>query len=87
MRSSSSLTSIPSDLKPYLPPVQPRLFSMYWIILLSIGITFALAYFVYNMSVSRSKRSIIVEILLATISSISCGVGMLYLLLWAGVWV
>lgn len=86
MRSSIDV-SIPGSLSPYISPINTNNLSLYWIILISIGILFMTCYFIYNMSTTRQQRSLIIELLLALLSSITGGFGLLFLLLWSDVWV
>ncbi len=41
----------------------------------------------YEVTVPKAKRSLVKEVALAGLASILLGFGMLFLLLWAGVWV
>jgi hypothetical protein len=51
------------------------------------GIAFMGWFFVYETTVTKSKRSLFKELFLATVASGLLGFGGLFLLLWAGVWV
>ena len=78
---------VPLASHPYLPPVDPQLFLTLWISLLTLGIAFTGWFFVYEVSVSRSARSIVQELALSLIASVLIGFGVIFLMLWAGVWV
>lgn len=41
----------------------------------------------YEVTVSKSRRSLVKEVALAGLASMLLGFGVLFLLLWAGVWV
>jgi len=77
----------PSDIYAYFPLVNPALFPALWVLLLAAGILFMGWFFVYEVSVSSSRRSLSREVALASVSSLLLGSGSLFLLLWSGVWV
>ncbi len=81
--------SVPLDLLPYYPPVKRSNFVYLWISLIFVGILFLGAFFVSELSAQkqRQNRSLIREITLASLASITLGFGVLFLMLWAGVWV
>ena len=78
---------LPLSSHPYLPPVSPSLFLTLWISLLGLGIAFTGWFFVYQVSVTRSGRWIVKELALSTLASVFIGFGVIFLMLWAGVWV
>jgi len=71
----------------FSPLVAPALFPFLWVVLLAAGIAAMGAFFVYELSVTKAKRDITKELTLAVSSSFLLGFGVLYLMLWAGVWV
>jgi len=72
---------------PYVPPVDPTKFFTYFSVFGAVGLVFAMWFFVYEASVSKSKRSIFKELPLALLASATLGFAFLFLLLWAGLWV
>ena len=78
---------IPASTHPYLPPVNPQLFLTLWITLLALGVAFTGWFFVYEVSVNRTSRSIVKELALSVAASVLIGFGVIFLMLWAGVWV
>jgi len=82
-----SSVSIPKDTVPYFPAINPAFFPTLWIILVSLGIFFMGWFFVYEVSVHKNKRSIMKEASLSITSSVLLGFGVLFLMLWSGVWV
>ena len=77
----------PLSSHPYLPPVPPHLFLGLWIGLLALGIAFTGWFFVYQVSVSGASRSVLKELTLSGLASALVGFGVIFLMLWAGVWV
>ncbi len=81
---------VPSDLLPYYPPVRLSQFVYLWISLIFIGILFLGWFFVSELAAQKNRgktRQLIKEITLATVASVSLGFGVLFLMLWSGVWV
>jgi len=64
-----------------------HLFSNWSELLPVAGLIAMAAFFVYEVSVPRGKRDVVKEITLALTSSALLGFGVLFLVLWAGVWV
>lgn len=77
----------PVAVHPYLPPVSPHLFLPLWITLLALGIALTGWFFVYMVSVQSSQRSLVKEGAISTAASVILGFGVIFLMLWAGVWV
>ena len=77
----------PAGLHAYVAPVPPTLFLSLWIGLLLLGIAATGWFFVYEVSVSSSKRGVLKETAIATLASCMLGFGLIFLMLWAGVWV
>jgi hypothetical protein len=79
--------TLPVNLTQYVPPVDPAHFVYLWLILIAAG-AFAMAwFFVYEITVSRHKRSMAKELALATVSSLLLGGGGVFLFLWSGLYV
>ncbi|MES1911310.1 MAG: hypothetical protein MHM6MM_003758 [Cercozoa sp. M6MM] len=74
-------------LVPVKAPIAPEQFESLWKLLILIGLLSAAAVFVYGSAVSRRKRSLVLEIVLVLVASISAGFGSLLLFLDFGLWV
>ena len=88
------LTICPACLVPfpvqisYYSPVNPDLFGFLSLVLIGSGLVFMALFFVYEMKASQSgARSAIKELGMATASSFFLGFGVLFLTLWAGIYV
>ena len=77
----------PALVHPYNPPVSPQLFLPLWIGLLALGIAMTGWFFVYSVSVAAAHRQLLRELMLAVAASVLLGFGVIFLMLWAGVWV
>ena len=77
----------PSVLHSYVAPVPPTLFLSLWIALLALGVAATGWFFVYSVSVSSRRRSVVKESAIAAVASTLIGFGVIFLMLWAGVWV
>ena len=62
-------------------------FRLFAIIFTIIGLLGTGAFLVFELGVTREKKNIVVELLLALFSSVFLGFGTLFLLLWAGLYV
>jgi hypothetical protein len=68
--------------------VEPSLFGLLSILLIGAGLSFMALFFVYEMKVSHTGgRSAIKELAMAIVSSVLLGFGVLFLTLWAGIYV
>lgn len=68
-------------------PVPQAMYPMLAIMLLASGLCSTGAFFLYEVSKTRYSRDIRQEAALATVSSALLGSGILFLLLWTGVYV
>jgi len=90
----SDNAQIPTSVSPYYAPVNPSYFIPLWVTLIALGIAMMGWFFIYEVGASKPGRlvkvrgrSFLTELTLAGLSSILLGFGVLFLLLWAGVWV
>jgi cytochrome bd-type quinol oxidase subunit 1 len=71
----------------YLSPVNPAVFPHLTLTLLSIGIFFTAWFFVYEVTSTKYTRDFYKELLVALVASLFMGSGVLFLLLWVGIYV
>lgn len=71
----------------YLSPVNPAVFPHLTLTLLSIGIFFTAWFFVYEVTSTKYTRDFYKELLVALVASLFMGFGILFLLLWVGIYV
>jgi len=71
----------------YLSPVNPAVFPHLTLTLLSIGIFFTAWFFVYEVTSTKYTRDFYKELLVALVASLFMGFGVLFLLLWVGIYV
>lgn len=71
----------------YVSPINPAVFPHLTIILLGIGIFFTAWFFVYEVTSTKYTRDIFKELLVSLVASIFSGFGILFLLLWVGIYV
>jgi len=77
---------------PYFSPITPALYPTLATLLTLIGVAFLGSFFVYELRASadtsgKSKRNLFLELNHALLSSVFLGLGVLFLLLWAKVYV
>lgn len=75
------------SLSRYVSPVNPAVFPHLTIVLLGIGIFFTAWFFVYEVTSTKFTRDIFKELLVALVAAIFSGFGVLFLLLWVGIYV
>ncbi|KAK2559317.1 Transmembrane protein 258 [Acropora cervicornis] len=71
----------------YASPINPAVFPHLTIVLLSIGIFFMAWFFVYEVTSTKYNRDIYKELLVSLVASLFMGFGVLFLLLWVGIYV
>ncbi|XP_020606644.1 transmembrane protein 258 [Orbicella faveolata] len=71
----------------YASPINPAVFPHLTIVLLSIGIFFMAWFFVYEVTSTKYSRDIYKELLVSLVASLFMGFGVLFLLLWVGIYV
>ncbi|KAK9804691.1 hypothetical protein WJX72_000148 [[Myrmecia] bisecta] len=68
-------------------PIPVSLFPMLAILLIGGGLVSTASFFVYEVRNTKFSRQLTYEIFLGTLSSVLLGFGVLFLLLWTGVYV
>lgn len=76
-----------SSMVRHVSPVNPAVFPHLAIVLLGIGIFFTAWFFVYEVTSNKFTRDIFKEILVAIVAALFSGFGVLFLLLWVGIYV
>ena len=71
----------------YVSPINPAVFPHLTIVLLGIGIFFMAWFFVYEVTSTKFTRDLSKELLVSLFASIFMGFGVLFLLLWVGIYV
>uniref|UniRef100_A0A1S4MY35 Dolichyl-diphosphooligosaccharide-protein glycosyltransferase subunit TMEM258 n=1 Tax=Pediculus humanus subsp. corporis TaxID=121224 RepID=A0A1S4MY35_PEDHC len=71
----------------YVSPVNPAVFPHLTIVLLGIGIFFTAWFFVYEVTSPKNTRNLFKELLVALVAAFFSGFGVLFLLLWVGIYV
>ncbi|XP_026282503.1 uncharacterized protein LOC113209289 [Frankliniella occidentalis] len=71
----------------YISPVNPAVFPHLTIVLLGIGIFFTAWFFVYEVTSTKYTRDIFKELVVALFAAIFSGMGVLFLMLWVGIYV
>lgn len=71
----------------YVSPVNPAVFPHLTVVLLGIGIFFTAWFFVYEVTSNKNNRSLFKELLVALVAAFFSGFGLLFLLLWVGIYV
>ncbi|KAK9499282.1 hypothetical protein O3M35_002342 [Rhynocoris fuscipes] len=71
----------------YVSPINPAVFPHLTLILLGIGVFFTAWFFVYEVTSTKFTRDIFKELLVSLVASIFTGFGILFLLLWVGIYV
>jgi len=71
----------------YIGPVNPAVYPHLTITLLGIGIFFMAWFFVYEVTSTKYTKSLMKELLVALVAAVFVGFGVLFLLLWVGIYV
>lgn len=71
----------------YVSPINPSVFPVLALTLTGIGIFFTAWFFVYEVTCTKFTRDIFKELLISLVAAIFCGFGILFLLLWVGIYV
>ncbi|KAM6936951.1 dolichyl-diphosphooligosaccharide--protein glycosyltransferase subunit TMEM258 [Xenentodon cancila] len=71
----------------YTSPVNPAVFPHLTVVLLAIGTFFTAWFFVYEVTSTKYTRDIYKELLISLVASLFMGFGVLFLLLWVGIYV
>ena len=68
------------------PPIDVDSFFQYFLGTMSIGLIFTAWFFTLQFA-SAKQKSLITEIIVAAIAAVFSGLGFLFLLLWAGIYI
>ncbi|XP_026330531.1 transmembrane protein 258 [Hyposmocoma kahamanoa] len=71
----------------YASPINPAIFPHLTMLLLGIGIFFTAWFFVYEVTSTKVSRDLFKELLLSLVAALFSGFGILFLLLWVGIYV
>ncbi|XP_066556472.1 dolichyl-diphosphooligosaccharide--protein glycosyltransferase subunit TMEM258 [Amia ocellicauda] len=71
----------------YTSPVNPAVFPHLTVVLLAIGMFFTAWFFVYEVTSTKYTRDVYKELLISLVASLFMGFGLLFLLLWVGIYV
>uniref|UniRef100_A0A0N7Z9Q9 Dolichyl-diphosphooligosaccharide-protein glycosyltransferase subunit TMEM258 n=1 Tax=Scylla olivacea TaxID=85551 RepID=A0A0N7Z9Q9_SCYOL len=71
----------------YVSPVNPAIYPHLTLVLMSIGVFFTAWFFVYEVTSTKLTRDFFKECLIALVASVFMGFGILFLLLWVGIYV
>lgn len=71
----------------YVSPINPAIFPTLTMILIGIGVFLMAWFFVYEITATKYVRHLFKELVIATMASLFMGTGVLFLLLWVGLYV
>lgn len=71
----------------YISPVNPAVYPHLAITLMTIGLFFMAWFFVYEVTSTKFSRYLVKELLISLWSALFLGFGLLFLLLWVGIYV
>lgn len=71
----------------YVSPINPAIYPQLSLILLAIGLFFTAWFFVYEITSTKYTRDMYKELLMAICGSVFNGFGVLFVLLWVGIYV
>lgn len=71
----------------YVSPVNPAVFPPLSVVLLGIGVFFTAWFFVYEVTSTKFTRDIFKELLISFVAAIFSGFGIIFLLLWVGIYI
>lgn len=76
-----------ANLNPFKPFIDPSLFGLYASLLCLLGAIFGVWFIFYEITTKNKYKVLFKEVTLMILSSILLGVGLLFVLLWGGLWV
>ncbi|KYQ56065.1 Protein NEF1 [Trachymyrmex zeteki] len=71
----------------YVSPVNPAVFPLLAVVLLGIGVFFTAWFFVYEVTSTKFTRDICKEAIISLVAALFSSFGVLFLLLWVGIYV
>ncbi|KAK4002281.1 Transmembrane protein 258 [Daphnia magna] len=71
----------------YVSPVNPAVYPHLSVLLLMIGTFFTAWFFVYEVTSTKITRELSKELFIAFVASLFMGFGLLFLMLWVGIYV
>uniref|UniRef100_A0A8C6I3V2 Dolichyl-diphosphooligosaccharide-protein glycosyltransferase subunit TMEM258 n=1 Tax=Mus spicilegus TaxID=10103 RepID=A0A8C6I3V2_MUSSI len=71
----------------YTSPVNPAVFPHLTVVLLAIGMFLTAWFFIYEVTSTKYTRDIYKELLISLVASLFMGFGVLFLLLWVGIYI
>ncbi|EFX60446.1 hypothetical protein DAPPUDRAFT_222109 [Daphnia pulex] len=71
----------------YVSPVNPSVYPHLSVLLLLIGTFFTAWFFVYEVTSTKITRDLSKELLIAFVASLFMGFGLMFLMLWVGIYV
>lgn len=71
----------------YVSPVNPTVYPHLSVLLLLIGTFFTAWFFVYEVTSTKITRDLLKELLIAFVASLFMGFGLMFLMLWVGIYV
>ncbi|KAF6025256.1 TMEM258 [Bugula neritina] len=71
----------------YVSPINPAIYPQLTLILLAIGVFFMAWFFVYEVTSTKFTRDLTKELLVSLVASLFMGFGVMFLLLWVGIYV
>lgn len=71
----------------YVSPVNPAIYPHFSVLLLMIGTFFTAWFFVYEVTSTKITRDLSKELLIAFVASLFMGFGLMFLMLWVGIYV
>ena len=71
----------------YVSPVNPSVYPHLSVLLLLIGTFFTAWFFVYEVTSTKITRDLSKELLIAFVASLFMGFGLMFLMLWVGLYV
>ncbi|KAG8201249.1 hypothetical protein JTE90_019887 [Oedothorax gibbosus] len=71
----------------YVSPVNPAVYPHLTLVLLGIGLFFMAWFFVYEVTSTKFTRDVFKELLISLVAAVFLGFGILFLLLWVGIYV
>ncbi|XP_035217582.1 transmembrane protein 258 isoform X1 [Stegodyphus dumicola] len=71
----------------YVSPVNPAVYPHLTLVLLGFGLFFMAWFFVYEVTSTKFTRDVFKELLISFVAAVFLGFGVLFLLLWVGIYV
>jgi len=71
----------------YVSPVNPVIYPHLTVVLMTIGVFFMAWFFVYEVTSTKYTKDFFKELIISLVAAVFLGFGLMFLLLWVGIYI